>query len=531
MPTNKIPFRQTNYFTDLICDYIDQKKELKVLYNRFPTLENFEDQLKEKAKNFDDINRIVLANVLKEQYTELDISALTKKNIEALKKPNTYTITTGHQLNLFTGPLYFLYKIITTINLTASLNKKYPDYNFVPIYWMATEDHDFDEINYFNLNGKKLQWNKEAAGAVGRLDTVGLREVFKVLQNELGPGDNAKNLEQWFKDAYLQHNNLADATRFLANQLLGTLGLVILDADHPKLKECFGPHIKTELLQQTSFAKVNETNETLESAGYNVQVNPREINLFYLKDNLRERIELKNEHYHIVDTDISFSKEEFLKELASHPERFSPNVILRPLYQEVILPNLCYIGGGGELAYWFQLKSTFSAHEVTFPILLLRNSVLIRNQKQQKKLEKLNITDADLFLKRDTFINKKVRQISNIDIDFSPQKEHLKTQFKDLFDLAEKTDKSFLGAVKAQEVKQLNGLEHLEKRLLKAQKRKLADEIQRSTDLQEQLFPKQSLQERTLNFSQLYLEFGDDLINVLVKEIKPLDLEFLLLTI
>ncbi|NNK40845.1 MAG: bacillithiol biosynthesis BshC, partial [Winogradskyella sp.] len=272
MPTNKIPFRQTNYFTDLICDYIDQKKELKVLYNRFPTLENFEDQLKEKAKNFDDINRIVLANVLKEQYTELDISALTKKNIEALKKPNTYTITTGHQLNLFTGPLYFLYKIITTINLTASLNKKYPDYNFVPIYWMATEDHDFDEINYFNLNGKKLQWNKEAAGAVGRLDTVGLREVFKVLQNELGPGDNAKNLEQWFKDAYLQHNNLADATRFLANQLLGTLGLVILDADHPKLKECFGPHIKTELLQQTSFAKVNETNETLESAGYNVQV-------------------------------------------------------------------------------------------------------------------------------------------------------------------------------------------------------------------------------------------------------------------
>ncbi|NNL83943.1 MAG: bacillithiol biosynthesis BshC, partial [Winogradskyella sp.] len=189
------------------------------------------------------------------------------------------------------------------------------------------------------------------------------------------------------------------------------------------------------------------------------------------------------------------------------------------------------IGGGGELAYWFQLKSTFSAHEVTFPILLLRNSVLIRNQKQQKKLEKLNITDADLFLKRDTFINKKVRQISNIDIDFSPQKEHLKTQFKDLFDLAEKTDKSFLGAVKAQEVKQLNGLEHLEKRLLKAQKRKLADEIQRSTDLQEQLFPKQSLQERTLNFSQLYLEFGDELINALVKEIKPLDLEFLLLTI
>lgn len=213
------------------------------------------------------------------------------------------------------------------------------------------------------------------------------------------------------------------------------------------------------------------------------------------------------------------------------PECFSPNVIMRPLFQEVILPNLCYIGGGGEMAYWFQLKENFEAQDVIFPILLLRNSVLIRSEKQHKKQQKLNVSDTELFLNREPFINKRVRQISNIDIDFSEQIQHLENQFKDLYDLANKTDKSFLGAVSAQEKKQIKGLKHLEKRLLKAQKKKLVDEVQRATDLQAQLFPNNSLQERTTNFSELYLEFGDRLIPELIQSLKPLQLEFTILTI
>ncbi|MGB1211393.1 MAG: bacillithiol biosynthesis protein BshC, partial [Lacinutrix venerupis] len=205
--------------------------------------------------------------------------------------------------------------------------------------------------------------------------------------------------------------------------------------------------------------------------------------------------------------------------------------ILRPLYQEVILPNLCYIGGGGELAYWFQLKSNFKAHHVVFPMLLLRNSVLIKTKQQAQKLEKLNISNKDIFLKRESFINKKVREISNIDIDFSPQINHLKNQFKDLYNLAKQTDESFVGAVSAQEKKQINGLQNLEKRLLTAQKRKLKDHVMRITDLQNELFPNKSLQERNTNFSELYLEFGEDLIPELIKNLKPLDGEFTVLTI
>ncbi|MBC2846045.1 bacillithiol biosynthesis cysteine-adding enzyme BshC [Winogradskyella flava] len=531
MPTDCLSFRDTNYFSDFICDYLDEKSELKDLYNRFPTIENFKAQIEEKSKSFGSEARNLISQVLENQYSGIDISELTQENIRSLSSERTFTITTGHQLNLFTGPLYFLYKIISTINLTKQLKEIYPKYNFVPVYWMASEDHDFEEINYFNFKGKKIQWNSNQTGAVGHFTTDGLEDVFKVVASEFGPGKNAEQLKLWFQEAYLDHNNLADATRYLANALFGKQGLVILDADDKDLKRLFIPQMKKELVEQTAFKTVSETNKTLENLDLKIQVNPREINLFYMYDGSRERIVEDGGIYSVLETDISWSKSELLKHLDEVPERFSPNVIMRPLYQEVILPNLCYIGGGGEMIYWLQLKSNFEAHKVTFPILLLRNSALIKSKKQADKLSKLNISDKDLFLDRNTFINKKVRKISNIDIDFSEQIKHLGEQFEDLHQLAQQTDKSFLGAVKAQEVKQLKGLKHLEKRLLKAQKRKLADEIERCTELQEQLFPSKSLQERNTNFSQLYLEYGENLIVELITHLNPLSGEFAIITV
>ena len=534
MPTDCISFRETNYFSSFICDYLDKKPELNPFYNRFPNLENFSAQIEEKQKS--DChnlmhNRKVLTSVLNKQYATLKTSELTLQNIESLNSENTFTITTGHQLNLFTGPLYFLYKIISTINLTKQLKIKFPGHNFVPIYWMASEDHDFEEINYFNFKGKKVLWNSNQTGAVGHFDTKGLDAVCDIISIEFGLGKNAETLKKWFKKAYLQHNNLADATRYLANVLFAEHGLVVLDADDQELKRLFIPQIKKELFEQTAHKKVSETNSRLERLGYKIQVNPREINFFYIDKSLRERIVLENGRFKVNNTNISWGKSELLKHLEEVPERFSPNVIMRPLFQEVVLPNLCYIGGGGELAYWFQLKSNFEAHKVTFPILLLRNSVLIKTNKQSEKLNNLEITNKDLFLDKNNYINKRVRQISNIDIDFSEQIKHLEAQFENLEQLAEQTDKSFLSAVKAQEAKQINGLKHLEKRLLKAQKRKLADQINRASELQSQLFPNGSLQERNLNFSELYLEFGESLIPELIKFLEPLKGEFTVITI
>lgn len=532
MDVDCLPFKKTGYFSQLICDYLDGKEELRPFYNRFPDKKGFQGQIEEKAREFQQANRDILYQSLNQQYSGFTISKQTQDHIKQLKEPITFTVTTGHQLNLFTGPLYFLYKIVSTINLAKQLKKEYPKYNFVPVYWMATEDHDFEEINYFNYAGRKIQWSKEVSGAVGHLSTDGLEEVHQTFATELGTSRNAIELKELFVKAYVDHTNLTDATRYLANTLFGDYGLVIVDGDDVALKRLLIPYAKKDIFEAVPFTSVNETIDELKkvSDAYGIQVNPREINYFYLSEGVRERIIEKEGQYFVNDTPISWSRPELLNELDEHPERFSPNVIARPLYQEVILPNLCYIGGGGEIAYWLELRAMFEAMQVAFPILLLRNSALVITKKQCDKLKRLELRVEDLFLPQNSFINRKIREISNIDIDFSPQKELLEAQFKSLYVLAEQTDPSFVGAVKAQETKQKRGLDRLEKRLLRAQKRKLRDHVNRMTDIQNELFPGQSLQERNQNFSELYLERGEALIPELLGALDPLQLEFSILS-
>jgi len=520
--TDCITFQNSGYFSQIMMDYLNRSETLKELYNHFPTIENFALQIQEK-KNFNQNNRNVLVNSLLEQYDQIDCSADTQKNIQLLQKNNTFTITTGHQLNLFTGHLYFLYKIISVINLTNDLKIKYPNYNFVPVFWMATEDHDFEEINHFYLHEKKIVWEKETSGAVGKYDTKGLEQIFKVFSSEIGTSKNAENLKKIFENAYLKHDNLAKATRFLTNELFGEYGLIIIDGDDKKLKNLFVPYVKNELTNQTSYKKVSET---IANFPYSVQVNPREINLFYLDKNIRERIIKQNDIYWINNTNLRFSEPEILDFLQTNPEKFSPNVIMRPLYQETILPNLCYVGGGGELAYWLELKSFFEASNIPFPILLLRNSVLLASEKQDQKRKKLDLSWADLFEKQNVLINRKANEFSQVELDFSELKNNLNKQFDLLKQVVFKTDKSFVGAVNAQERKQIKGLETLEKRLLRANKKYFSDKLQRIALLQNELFPNQSLQERKANFSEFYVEHGKKFIQKLFKEQKPLEQKF-----
>ncbi|PCI09995.1 MAG: bacillithiol biosynthesis cysteine-adding enzyme BshC [Flavobacteriaceae bacterium] len=522
-----IPFSKTGYFSKTICDYLNQDKKLTPFYGEFSNLSGFKNQieLKRHSELVSELHREILVNSLNSQYKNIKTSEATQENINSLLQENTFTVTTGHQLNLFTGPLYFLYKIISAINLAEELKQEYPNDNFVPVYWMATEDHDFEEIQYFNFKGKKISWNRESSGGVGRLSTDGLEFVYDEFEKLLGDSNNAKSLKKLFLNAYLKNNNLTDATRFLANELFSAYGLVIVDGDDADLKRMFTPFIEKELFDQTAFKEVSKTIKSLET-NYKIQVNPREINLFYLTDNLRERIIFEDDLYKINNTDIEFSLDELQYELKLHPERFSPNVIMRPLYQEVILPNLCYIGGGGELAYWFELKSYFDAVNIPFPMLLLRNSAVVITEKQSKQLDKLFITKEELFLKQQDLVNKKITEHSDVIIDFSEQRNQIDVHFETLEKIAAQTDKSFIGAVKAQKQKQLNGLDNLEKRLLKAERRKYNDLTERIKQVQDSIFPKQSLQERNTNFSELYLEYGADLIPKLKEALKPLALEF-----
>ena len=253
------------------------------------------------------------------------------------------------------------------------------------------------------------------------------------------------------------------------------------------------------------------------------------MNLFYLGDHFRERILLENGIYKVNNSEITFSKSEILKAVDENPKAFSPNVIMRPLYQEVVLPNICYLGGGGEIAYWLELKDYFKKVAVPFPVLLLRNSVQVLSEKQQKKLDNLTISHQELFLNQHDLLSKKIIENTDIEIDFNKKINFLKNQFSELKEVAKKTDVSFIGAVNAQEIKQIKGLENLRKRLLRAEKRRHKVLVKRITELQNELLPNQRLEERQLNFSNYYLTHGPLFIEALKGALKPLQLEFTVL--
>tara|TARA_B000000532_G_scaffold243920_1_gene241490 strand:- start:243 stop:1880 length:1638 start_codon:yes stop_codon:yes gene_type:complete len=531
MKSYNFSYRNVNRTSQLFNDYVEGASELKSFYNLRPNLNNFKIQLNLKSKNYIKQNRDTLYSVINDQYKSIkNLNNSVKKNIELLKLDNTYTVCTGHQLTLLTGPIYFIYKIISTINLTKILNKKYPEFNFIPIFWMATEDHDFDEISSFNFNGVNYKWNKKKSGPVGLLDIKGLERVFDLFFEKLEKDNlNSKYLIELVKDSYLKSSNLADATRKLVNTIFGNKGIVIIDSNEKRLKKIFEPYLLEEIRNKTSNRIINSTIENLKKKygkSFKAQVNPREINLFYQTKTNRERIVIEKNFYKIKNSNINYDLDGIKKILKTNPEFFSPNVLLRPLYQETILPNICYIGGPSEISYWLLLKDFFDSQNVNYPILLNRNSALIIDFKLSKKIKNLNIDLKDLFMEKNSLINKKVREISNIDLDLSFLKNKLDKQFKYLNELVEKTDYSFKGSVDSEFKKQTASINKLEKRLLKAQRKKLSDHVSRLSVIYEKLFPNGSIQERKVNFTTFFQIYGEQFINELFKILDPLSNKF-----
>ncbi|MBD1398941.1 bacillithiol biosynthesis cysteine-adding enzyme BshC [Pontibacter sp. JH31] len=517
MKITKVDYAATGAFSQTIADYLSQSEKLQGFYHRFPTLEAFGAQLEEKT--FTAEQRHTLHQALQEQYGSVaDIHPAVQQNLALLQQPNTYTITTGHQLNIFTGPLYFVYKIVTAINTCRQLQAQYPDYNFVPVYWMATEDHDFAEINHFNLFGKRYTWESEQTGAVGRFSTAGLEKVLEELPEAFPV----------FEEAYRNSKNLADATRAITHALFGEYGLVSIDGDHQDLKKEFIPVVEKELTEQLSNKLVEDANVQLEQLGYKAQVFSREINLFYLQDGIRGRIVQADDSYKVLNTDFSFTQSEILEEAKQHPERFSPNVILRPLYEEMILPNLAYIGGGAEVAYWFQLRKVFDTYQVTFPLIMLRNSALYISKPNANRMQKLGLQPLDLFQDYQELKKQLSAQLHEEEISLEAQREAVAKAFKQVEELAEVIDPTLVRAVAAEQQKSCNSLQMLEKKLSKARDSKHEQTFKQLENLKDKLFPNGSLQERQDNLLS-YQTNHPNFIPALIDAFDPLEFKFTIL--
>ncbi len=508
---SKIHLSDTGQFSKLMIAYINGDESLRNFYEYVPQLESFQQAINDKSKEI--INRKLLVDVLQSQYQRSNIQHST--SIQLLLKENTFTVCTGHQLCLFTGPLYFIYKIITTINLAEILKKQYPSYNFVPVYWMATEDHDFEEISYINLFGKKIKWNNEKAkGPVGKLNTDSLGPVIEELKQILGGSENAKEFIQLIENAYLKHNNLTDATRYLVHQLFGEYGLVIIDGNDAQLKSEFSDIIKDDIKNNTNYKIVNESAAQLKKAGYNVQVNPREINVFQLTTNDRIRIEKPTPEI-----------------LNLKPEEYSSNVVLRPLYQQKILPNLAYVGGPGEIAYWMEYKTMFDHHKINFPILIPRNFVTLTDEKSNHQLQKLGFNIADIFKEMETLIKEYVNKNSSTELSLEKEKEKLATVYAEISAKAIAVDITLKASVEAELQKAINALKNIESKLVRAEKQKQETGINQIKKIKDKFFPEGTLQERYDNISPYYLNSGKKLIVDLKEQLNPLEFEMLILEI
>jgi bacillithiol biosynthesis cysteine-adding enzyme BshC len=515
MESECLPYSEIGFLPVLMQDYLRGDAKLDPFYRYTPNKSGFGEAIEQRR--FSASSRKVLVEVLGEQYKGLENAKEQLKFINLLSQPETFTVTTGHQLCLLTGPAYFVYKILSVVRLAQDLKKAHPNKNFVPVYWMASEDHDFEEISFFLSRGHKITWNTHQTGAVGRMlvdDVPDLSEVFA------GSGRSGELLAL-YKKAYRKGRTLAEATRIFVHDLLGHTGVLILDADDKRLKSEFASIMSRELTEATGYESVMLSNGELEQLGYSIQVNPRDVNLFYLKDHSRLRITRTDYGFETSDQSMTWSPDQILSELNEHPERFSPNVIMRPLYQETILPNISYSGGAGEMSYWLQLKRQFEAHEIDFPVLMMRDSALVLNSLTVKKMDQIGLKSVDLFKPQTEIERELLAKHSDKHLDLSEEKEVLTDLFEKVTQKALNVDKSLEGATKAAEARIEKLYTKLEEKMLRAEKRNLEVIYSRLEYVLDQTFPSGTFQERKINFSDLYLEYGPDIFEDIAKAFDP----------
>lgn len=524
-----VPFEKTDSYDKLIIDYLKKDEFLKKFHDFDDSLEG----LKCRFESYENprLDRELLKNTLLNQYAKSGMQNVTEKvmeNLQSLSSPKTFTITTGHQLNIFGGPMFVIYKVLTAINTSEHLSKLYPDNNFVPVFWMATEDHDIEEISSITLFGKKYKWESRWKGLSGKMLTEGIEILIDEVIKTFGNSEFAEQLSQILKESYLSGLTLSEATRRFLNTLMGIYGLVIIDGNEPALKRRIKDVLEDELLNQTSSKIINNSIQLLEKK-YNVQARPRELNLFFVGEDYRERLVKEGEKFSVLNKDLSFTKESIKAEIENSPEKFSPNVLLRPLYQESILPNIAYIGGPAEVAYWLELKELFNHFNIPMPVVLLRNCATILEKNVLEKIEKYSIADKDLFLPADDWIRKFIENKEDDQLPIENVSLQIAAEFEELGAKISKMDPSLSPFIEAEKQKIKTSFLTLKEKVIRSQKKKNETEVNQIQKLKEKIFPSGKLQEREETIIPYYLKWGNRFIEALKENLDPFKKEFYLL--
>jgi bacillithiol biosynthesis cysteine-adding enzyme BshC len=427
----RMKIAELEQFSPLVRDYVSnfQSSSLKDFFalapaERGPKLATL---IEKKASNWnaDLAKRETIATLLREQHaSNQTLSAAVKANLELIGAENTLAIVTGQQVALFGGPLYSLYKTASTITLANQLKALYPKFNFVPIFWLETEDHDLEEASSVtvldaNLDLKTIvyepaqlkaardgatsgmkSWRKQIGPLV--IEEAAMTQVFAELEAALTPTEFTPGLITSLKACYLPGRTFAQAYASVLHIFFGDDGLLVLDANNRTTKSLGAPLFQKELQTSPQLSEQIILDSVHMEEHYHAQIKPRALNLFLIEQGERYPIDEKERatngerSFFLQGTRKYVSLADLEQILATEPERFSPNVVMRPLYQDTLLPTVAYVGGPGEIAYFAQLRSAYKWAGIEMPLVVPRISAMLVEDRFDKIFEKYGLTISDM---------------------------------------------------------------------------------------------------------------------------------------
>lgn len=520
MTIDYLSFTEAGFFSKFDTDFAQKKDILQSFQSYTSDLNGLEEAAKNRSKY--NIDRKLLVDVLERQYSTLDITPANKGAISALTDDKTFTITTAHQPVLMTGPLYFIYKAISVITLARKVNDHLPECRVLPVMVIGGEDHDKEEIDHLHLFGKTVQWSTDQSGPCGRFHLNDIQSAIDELQDILGDSPRAGELKAMIESSFTIERNYGQAMQHFVHQLLGPYGLIVINMDDPQLKRAFIPILKDEIINQTSQRLISDTQKVIEEAGYKPATFLRDINVFYLGEQYRERIEREGGQFIVQNDGPTFTAESIVEAIEKHPENFSPNVNMRPLFQELILPNLAYVGGGGELAYWTERKAHFDHYNMHYPVLIRRDSAVWLDKGMVKKMEKIGLGFSDFLEDVDAIIAKYVEREAENEIHIDDEIKAISDLLDQITEKGSIIEKTLKPAFEAESKKILKSIDQMAGRMVREEKKSHEVTINQIRQIKEKLFPEGHIQERYDNFMTFYLKYGRSMFEVLLDQFDPL---------
>lgn len=517
---------------NLFLDYLHEFENVERFYERnFSMQETYGDFLKLLSQS-ERPHRNRLADIISRQYSDQKPSKQTQSNIELLGSNKTIAVVTGQQLGILGGPLYTIYKTITAIKLCNFLKEKFDEYQFVPIFWLEGDDHDYDEVrisNILNNDNKLLTVKYEDGledevnrGSVAELKfNENLNKVFAELQNGLRETEFKNSILDFYKSFYSVNKTFMESFRELMISLFDDYGLIVFNPVHPEIKQLLKPIFSQEItnyMNQTGF--LVERSAELEEL-YHAQVKVKPINLFFMENNERLLIEPVEKEFRLKGKRKKFTQEELLAQLENSPEKFSPNVLLRPICQDFLFPTAFYIGGPGEISYFAQISPLYKIYNLLQPYIYPRASATIVEKGAKSVLEKYKLEYRDLFTTEEDLVSKIVASNSDTNLEalFQTTSESINDIIKQLNFTLNEIDKTLPDLTNKANQRIDEALGYLKGKALDAERRKYDTTIRQLTKVRNLLYPNNNLQERELNFIYFANKYGLDTLKWIFNEL------------